>query len=219
MLTAPTSTPVSDLSKDGLTSALSSHLPGWLDPTTLPGMLGLGAITVAIGLILSWLLRQSLRELLTHDRSERIDQITIEFLTRLGVLIMWIVLVGLYAHLVPPLNKVGTALLAGASLVSVIVGFAAQTTLSNLVSGISLVLYKPFRRGDRLQVIAPTPDQCETGTVEDISLGFTVLKTDDGRQIIVANATMAQQTMIKLLPAAAKAPSPATAKSPDAPAS
>lgn len=211
MPTLPTP-PASSPPVPGPTS-LASHLPDWLDPTTLPGMLGLAAITVVIGLILSWLLRQSLRELLTHDRSERIDQITIEFLTRLGILIMWVVLVGLYAHLVPPLNKVGTALLAGASLVSVIVGFAAQTTLSNLVSGISLVLYKPFRRGDRLQVMAPTADQCETGTVEDISLGFTVLRTDDGRQIIVANATMAQQTMIKLAsaPQAEPAPVPATA--------
>jgi small-conductance mechanosensitive channel len=34
--------------------------------------------------------------------------------------------------------------------------------------------------------------------VEDISLGYTVLRTDDGREIIIANGTMAQQTMIKL---------------------
>ena len=38
----------------------------------------------------------------------------------------------------------------------------------------------------------------EIGTVEDISLGFTMLRTDDGRQIIIANGTMAQQTIIKL---------------------
>jgi small-conductance mechanosensitive channel len=34
--------------------------------------------------------------------------------------------------------------------------------------------------------------------VEDITLGFTVLRTDDGRRIIIANGTMAQQTFIKL---------------------
>jgi small-conductance mechanosensitive channel len=81
---------------------------------------------------------------------------------------------------------------------SVIVGFAAQTTLGNLVSGVSLVLYKPFRRGDRLQVVAPNKDQFDVGVVEDITLGFTILRTDDGREIIIANGTMAQQTMIKL---------------------
>ena len=94
-------------------------------------------------------------------------------------------------------------LLAGVSLVSVIVGFAAQTTLGNLVAGISLVLYKPFRQGDRVQVAAPTPNEFDVGTVVTISLGFTVLRADDGREIIVANGTMAQQTMIKLPPVSA----------------
>lgn len=60
------------------------------------------------------------------------------------------------------------------------------------------MLYKPFRRGDRLQMRAPTKDGFEIGVVEDITLGFTVLRTDDGRQIIVANGSMAQETMIKL---------------------
>lgn len=92
--------------------------------------------------------------------------------------------------------RLGTALLAGVSLMSVILGFAAQTTLGNLVAGISLILYKPFRRGDRLQISAPTG--LEIGAVEDISLGYTVLLTDDGRRVIIANTTMAQQTMIKL---------------------
>ena len=79
-------------------------------------------------------------------------------------------------------------MLAGVSLVSVIVGFAAQSTLGNLVAGISLVLYKPFRRGDRIQIAAPTKDEFEVGKVEDISLGYTVLRADDGREIIIANA-------------------------------
>ncbi len=188
-----------------------SDIKPYLNPATLNGALALAVLLVAVGLVLTWGIRRALNELILHSRSERLDQIAVSFLTRLCVLGLWIGLLTIYAHLVPPLNKLGTALLAGASLVSVIVGFAAQTTLSNLISGISLVLYKPFRRGDRLQVLAPTPDQCETGVVQDISLGFTVLQTDDGREIIVANATMAQQTMIKLLPAAAPAATAPTA--------
>jgi len=45
---------------------------------------------------------------------------------------------------------VNTSLLAGFSIVYVVISFAAQSTLGNLVSGISLMLYKPFRKGDRL---------------------------------------------------------------------
>lgn len=172
------------------------HILAAFDPGTLPGALLLGAVLIACGIVLSWLVRRTLREVLLHDRSEHVDQIALSFLSHLTILIAWILLAALYAHLVPALNRLGNALLAGVGLVSIVVGFAAQTTLGNLVSGISLVLYKPFRRGDRLQVAAPTTNGFETGIVEDITLGFTVLKTDDGRRIIIANGTMAQQTFI-----------------------
>lgn len=168
------------------------------DPNRLIGALLIAAILIVLGIALSWVVRRLVATALRHDRSERIDQIALSFLGQLSVLAIWILLITLYAHIVPALHRLGTALLAGVSIVSVIVGFAAQTTLGNLVAGISLVLYKPFRRGDRLQVLAPTKDEFEVGEVEDISLGYTVLRTDDGRKIIVANGTMAQQTFINL---------------------
>jgi len=179
------------------------HFVRLLDPNTIVGALLLAVVLLVGGVILSAMLRRGLKAVILHDHSQRIDQITLSFVSRLLILAMWLVLVTVYAHLVPALNRVGTALLAGVGLASIVVGFAAQTTLGNLVSGISLVLYKPFRRGDRLQVMAPTADQCETGVVEDMSLGFTMLKTDDGRQIIIANGALAQQAMIKLPPKSA----------------
>lgn len=174
------------------------HYGKLLSPDHLWGALLLGAILIVVGLVLSWLIRRGLKEVLLHDHSERTDEIALAFVSRLLILALWLLLASFYAHLVPPLQRLSTALLAGVSLMSVIVGFAAQTTLGNLISGVSLVLYKPFRRGDRLQVMAPTQDQFEVGVVQDISLGFTVLQTDDGRKIIIANGTMAQQTMIRL---------------------
>jgi len=169
-----------------------------LDPATLTGAAVLGALFVAGAIMLSWLARRMFREVLLHDRSERIDEITLQFVSHLAILGIWLVLATFYAHLIPALNRVSTALLAGVSLISVIVGFAAQQTLGNLVAGIGLVLYKPFRRGDRLQIPAPTEAGFDIGTVEDVSLGFTLLKTDDGREIVIANSTMVQETMIRL---------------------
>jgi small-conductance mechanosensitive channel len=172
----------------------------FIDPHQLMGATLLAGLFFLTGICLSWLVRRLMIEVLRHDKSERIDQITISFLSRLSILMIWVLLITFYAHLVPALNRLGTALLTGVSLMSVILGLAAQTTLGNLVSGISLVLYKPFRQGDRLQIQAPTG--LEVGEVENISLGYTVLKTDDQRHIVIANSTMAQQTMIKLSPAA-----------------
>lgn len=184
----------------------SQTLLHYIDTSTPLGALVLAGLLFAFGLILSWAVRRLLKTALMHDRSEKIDQITLSFLSQLSILAIWLILLTFYAHLVPVLHRLGTALLAGVSLMSVVVGFAAQTTLGNLVAGISLVLYKPFRRGDRLQISAPTPNECEVGVVEDMSLGFTVLRTDDGRKIIVANGTMAQNTMIKLTPEGSATP-------------
>lgn len=179
---------------------LLTRYVGVLNPAHPLGALVVGGGLLVLGVVLSWTIRQGLKQLLLREHSERIDAITLSFLSRLLVLALWLVLATLYAHLVPALNRLSTALLAGVSLMSVIIGFAAQTTLGNLISGISLVLYKPFSRGDRLQVTAPTESQFEIGVVKDISLGFTVLETNDGRSIVIANGAMAQQTLIRLPP-------------------
>ncbi len=168
------------------------------DPNEPIGALLLGGIFIAIGFLLTWLVRRLYQAALRHDRSDRIDQITLSFLSHLATLVIWLLLATFYAHVIPALNRLGTALLTGVSLMSVIAGFAAQTTLGNLVAGISLVLYKPFRRGDRLQIQSPAG--VLVGAVEDISLGYTMLRMEDMRQIIIANGVMAQQTMIKLSP-------------------
>lgn len=181
---------------------MEGSIPAIVNPATPVGAAVYGAAIVLVGLILSWLIRRLLKDALIHDQSERVNQITLQFVSRLLILLLWLFLIAFYAHLVPALNKVGTAILAGASLMSVIVGFAAQTTLGNLIGGVSLVLYKPFKKGDRIQVTAPTPAQCETGVVEEVALGFTVLRTDDGRKVIIANGSLIQQTLIVLQPAA-----------------
>jgi small-conductance mechanosensitive channel len=79
----------------------------------------------------------------------------------------------LYAHLVPGLRALGTALLTGASVLSIVIGIAAQGTLGNLVAGLALLLYQPFDVGDELQV--NTPRGAVSGTCVSRTLGYTIL--------------------------------------------
>ncbi len=90
----------------------------------------------------------------------------------------------------------GTALLAGASVASVVIGLAAQSTLGNLVAGIAITIYRPFRLGDTLQVATPTGN--DIGTVELISLGYTTLRAPAGHLIVLPNASAASQVIINL---------------------
>ncbi len=75
-------------------------------------------------------------------------------------------------------SNTGTHTTWGAEVASVIIGLAAQSALGNLVAGVAITIYRPFRLGDTLQVAAPTGT--EIGVVEMISLGYTTLHTHDG---------------------------------------
>jgi small conductance mechanosensitive channel len=79
---------------------------------------------------------------------------------------------------------------------SVVIGLAAQSTLGNLVAGISITIYKPFRLGDTVQVATPTGT--EIGVVELISLGYTTLRAPDGRLVVLPNSVAASQVMLNL---------------------
>jgi small conductance mechanosensitive channel len=129
-------------------------------------------------------------------RQGHLDRTTVSFLQQFGSAVIWVVMLILYAHLIPMLRSMGTALLAGASVASVVIGLAAQSTLGNLVAGVSITIYRPFRLGDTLQVTAPSGP--EIGEVELISLGYTTLRTPDGRLIVLPNAIAASQVTINL---------------------
>ena len=189
----PTATPSPEATD---TPKAVTDLTHYIDPNHLWGAVALGVLFLLFGLLLTKLLRRTIHALIDHDPNEHLDRMTLSFISNLATFVMWIVLALLFCHTVPSLNKLTTSLLAGVSIVSVVIGFAAQSTLGNLVSGISLVIYKPFRRGDRLQITTPTG--LETGIVEDLSLGYTVLQTFDNRRIVLSNGTIANQIMINL---------------------
>jgi small conductance mechanosensitive channel len=173
-------------------------------PDTLIGALAYLLIFVATAMVLSRLLRGAVHA--SMSRSGHLDRTTISFLQQMATALIWIALLILYAHLIPVLRSMGTALLAGASVASVVIGLAAQSTLGNLVAGVSITIYRPFRLGDTLQVAAPTGT--EIGVVEMISLGYTTLRAPAGHLIIVPNSLAASQVLINLNTDATFAPWP-----------
>jgi small conductance mechanosensitive channel len=166
----------------------------FLKPDTLLGALIYLLIFLSSAMLLSRALRTAVHAAMT--RKGHIDRTTISFMQQFGTALIWVMVLILYAHLIPVLRSIGTALLAGASIASVVIGLAAQSTLGNLVAGISITIYRPFRLGDTIQVAAPTGT--EIGVVETLSLGYTTLRTADGRFIVVPNALAASQVSINL---------------------
>ena len=167
-----------------------------LHPDRWSGALIILALFWLAGLLLSHLLRRAIHLVVERDHDNRLDRMSIAFLSKVASAFVWIMILMFYAHMIPALDRLATALLASVSVASVVFGLAAQSTLSNFVAGFSLIFYRPFRLGDKLQINAP--GGIETGVVEDVSLGYTMLKTYDNRRVIISNASISSATMINL---------------------
>jgi moderate conductance mechanosensitive channel len=173
-----------------MTHLLASIVRDVLVPTTLPGALFYGAACLGIAALAVRLLRVAA----AHSERHLTDVTALRFVVQLLQVGAFLVALILYLHLVPPLQAFATALLAGVSVVSIVLGLAAQNTLGNLIAGFSLVLYHPFRVGDVVQL--NTPKGLTTGTVEALALGYTRLRGAEGEEVIVPNSVMVSSVIV-----------------------
>ena len=95
------------------------------------------------------------------------------------------------------LSEIAAALLTGGGLVLAILSFAAQKTLNNILSGISISLSHPFDLGDKIKVMSGNTVIAE-GTVSDITLRHTIVMTYSGQSCIIPNGTMNESMLINV---------------------
>lgn len=91
---------------------------------------------------------------------------------------------------IPQLHSLATAMLAGAGIAGLAIGFAAKDSLSNFTSGIFIAIFQPFRVGDLVDF------KGDHGQIEDLTLRHTIIRTWDNRRIIVPNNTMSTESII-----------------------
>ncbi len=103
-----------------------------------------------------------------------------------------------------------SSLILGSTFMAAVLGLAAQSVLSNQFSGLLIIVTKPFRIGDRVWihvwqfsiaygVIVPKYFSSDLlynngflGTIEDITINYTTLKTDGGEIVKIANNVLTQ---------------------------
>ncbi|MGD0898213.1 MAG: mechanosensitive ion channel domain-containing protein [Thermoguttaceae bacterium] len=78
-----------------------------------------------------------------------------------------------------------SALVAGLGLTSLALGLALKEIVANVLSGIMVIVYKPFREGDVISVASAATSF--EGTVREINLRFTMLAAE-GKRIYVPNS-------------------------------
>lgn len=171
---------------------MTSSAASFIDPGSFVGAALLGALFFVLASAVVLLIRGGTRRVERHLS----DVTALGFVSALAQALSYVVAFVLYAHLVPELRALGTALLAGVSVVSIVVGLAAQSTLGNLIAGFSLVLYRQVRVGDT--ICLASPNGTVTARVELISLGFTVLRDDAQHEVIVPNSVLMNSTILRV---------------------
>ncbi|HRY84553.1 MAG TPA: mechanosensitive ion channel family protein [Candidatus Cloacimonadota bacterium] len=140
-------------------------------------------LVLGIGIPLLILVRKLTRKIVTGKLSVQSEQLIQRAVYYIGLLII----------LVSVLNEFGfklSALLGAAGVFGIAIGFASQTSISNIISGIFLISEKPFMIGDTVQIGSTI------GVINSIDLLSIKLKTLDNRFVRVPNETMIKTEVI-----------------------
>ena len=108
----------------------------------------------------------------------------------ISFLIFLLAVIGIF-FIIPGLRTLGSTMLAGAGIFAAAVGFASQQAFSNIVSGIFIVVFRPFGVGDFIKL-----SDTHYGTVEDITLRHTVIRNPENRRVIIPNSVISSETIL-----------------------
>jgi small-conductance mechanosensitive channel len=147
---------------------------------------------LGLALLFSYVLRKALNRYALHSsRKLNVSPTNFRLLKTLSTLTIFILALIIVLHLIPGLEKIGTTLLASAGILSVIIGLAAQQTFGNIISGIFIFIYKPFRVGEYVEL-----NDGKNGIVEDINLRFTIVRSDENRRMVIPNTLISNGVII-----------------------
>lgn len=143
--------------------------------------------TIILGAITERVLKYFLYRKLTD---KEYDATGFRFLKHLVITVIYILGFAFALIQIPEFKIIGHSFLAGAGVISLVAGLASQQALSNIVSGIFLVIFKPFRINDKITING------FIGTVEDINLRQVVLKDAENNRIIIPNSVISNQIIV-----------------------
>ncbi|MFZ5593359.1 MAG: mechanosensitive ion channel family protein [Pseudomonadota bacterium] len=137
----------------------------------------------AIGIFLAFWLVSSLVRKLLRSIGARAEPGKEDVFNLLGQIARVTLLITGFITALGTLGVNVTAMVAGLGLTGFALGFALKDALSNLLAGIFLLIYRPFKRGDQIKV------EEFSGTVIGIDLRYTTLQ-ETGQKILIPNSVL-----------------------------
>ncbi len=158
---------------------LNQHLDTAIELSMLYGpRLLLAIIVLVVGL---WIINKFMRGIRATFSARSIDATLSSFLSNLTSITLKVLLIISVASMVGIETTSFVAVLAAAGLA---IGLSLQGSLANLAGGVLILMFRPYRVGDFIEA------QGVTGTVQDIQIFTTVLKTPDNKVITVPNGAL-----------------------------
>ena len=146
------------------------------------------SVAFLIGRVIRFLLGRFFR---ASAKKLKVDPTRYNFFKNAVDFIIFLIACIIIFRSIPALQVFSTTLLTGAGVLAAIVGFASQSAFSNIISGIFLVIFRPFSVGDRVKI-----GQLYAGDVEDITLRHTVIKDFENKRIVIPNNVISNETII-----------------------
>jgi small-conductance mechanosensitive channel len=107
-------------------------------------------------------------------------------LRRLLALAAFLVVAAIVLAQFTSLGRLAAGIFASTAVLGLIIGFAAQNTISNVIAGVLIAITQPIRIGDRVSF------EDREGRVTDITLSYTFIDPGDGSRVVIPNQLLVQ---------------------------
>jgi len=149
------------------------------------------ALIYILLLALVYVERRLFNKFLDRREKHSIDKTNLMFLKNIVIYSTYCIGFLSIFNQIPGMQQLSKTLLTGAGILAAAVGFGSQQAISNIVSGIFMVLFKPFRIGDHIDLGGENK-----GRVVDVSLRHTTIKNNENKMIIVPNSMLNNQSIV-----------------------
>ncbi|MFC4689923.1 mechanosensitive ion channel family protein [Dokdonia genika] len=153
-------------------------------------VLYLGVVTVltivAATSISIWFKEKTARKIATNE-----DPTAYKFFRYVAVCAIYFLGVVFSLLIFPSMKGIAHTALGGAGVIALIAGVASQEALSNVIGGLFIIAFKPFKIGDLIKVT-----DTMVGRVTDITLRHTVIRNFENKMIVIPNSIINKERLI-----------------------
>ncbi len=118
------------------------------------------------------------------------------FLQHFLVFTIYFTAIILIGYSIPSIRSVILSLLAGAGIAAAAIAFASQQAIANMINGLFIVFFEPFRVNDRIRILNGNIEYL--GTVMDITMRHTVIRDFENNHIMIPNAVISNAIIVNL---------------------